>query len=156
MEKFKIIIIDLKDENNIIKFDEENMKKYLNKGGNIIFTHGNWINGNIYTIPYYTSKIKIIDDKHPVFSSYYKLNITNFHITETHNTNKLIFENEYLKDVIIELDNEINSEYLMIKNYEKGKIIYWNVGHKSTLTNDEENLLVNIISYIYQDEKILN
>ena len=156
MEKFKIIIIDLKDENMIIKFGEENMKKYLNKGGNIIFTHGNWINGNIYTNPYYTSKIKIINDKHPVFSSYYKLNITNLKISETHNTNKLIFENEYLKDAIIELDNEINSEYLMIKNYEKGKIIYWNIGHKPTLTNDEENLLVNIISYIYQDKKNQN
>jgi len=44
----------------------------------------------------------------------------------------------------------------MIKNYKKGKIIYWNVGHKPTLTNDEENLLVNIIAYIYQDEKNQN
>ena len=40
----------------------------------------------------------------------------------------------------------------MIKNYEKGSIIYWNIGHVTTLTGDEEKLLVNIISYIYQDE----
>ena len=156
MEKFKIIIYDPKDYSYGIRFSEENIKKYLNKGGNIIFTHDQWTSDNAYKAHYFASKIKIIDDKHPVFSSYYKLNINNLHITETHNTDKLIFENEYLKDVIIELDNEIKSEYLMIKNYEKGKIIFWNVGHKPTLTNDEENLLVNIIAYIYQDEKSQN
>ena len=156
MEKFKIIIYDPKDYSYGIRFSEENIKKYLNKGGNIIFTHDQWTSDNAYKTIYYASKIKIIDDKHPVFSSYYKLNINNLHITETHNTDKLIFENEYLKDVIIELDNEIKSEYLMIKNYEKGKIIFWNVGHNPTLTNDEENLLVNIIAYIYQDEKNQN
>ena len=156
MEKFKIIIYDPKDYSYGIRFSEENIKKYLNKGGNIIFTHDQWTSDNAYKAHYFASKIKIIDDKHPVFSSYYKLNINNLHITETHNTDKLIFENEYLKDVIIELDNEIKSEYLMIKNYEKGKIIFWNVGHNPTLTNDEENLLVNIIAYIYQDEKSQN
>ena len=156
MEKFKIIIYDLKDGGFGIRLGDENVRKYLNKGGNIIFTHEQWINDNRYQTYYYSSKIKIVDDKHPVFSSYYKLNINNLQISETHNENKLIFENEYLKDVIIDINNDINSEYLMIKNYEKGKIIYWNIGHKTTLTNDEENLLVNIISYIYQDEKNQN
>ena len=153
MEKFKIIIYDLKDGGFGIRLGDENVRKYLNKGGNIIFTHEQWMNDNRYQTYYYSSKIRIVDDEHPVFSSYYKLNFNNFHITETHSSDKLIFENEYLKDVIIELDNDINSEYLMIKNYEKGKIIYWNIGHIATLTNDEENLLVNIIAYIYQDEK---
>jgi len=153
MEKFKIIIYDLNDGGFGIRLGDENVRKYLSKGGNIIFTHDQWMNNNRYQKDYYASKIKIVDDEHPVFSSYYKLNISNLQITETHNSDKLIFENEYLKDVIIELKNDINSEYLMIKSYEKGKIIYWNVGHSSTLTNDEENLLVNIIAYIYQDEK---
>jgi len=153
MEKFKIIIYDLHDGSFGIRLGDENVRKYLNKGGNIIFTHDQWMNNNRYQKDYYASKIKIVDDEHPVFSSYYKLNINNLQISETHSSDKLIFENEYLKDVIIELDNDINSEYLMIKSYEKGKIIYWNVGHSSTLTNDEENLLVNIIAYIYQDEK---
>ena len=156
MEKFKIIIYDPKDGSYGIRFSEENIKKYLNKGGNIIFTHDQWTSDNAYKAHYFASKIKIIDDKHPVFSSYYKLNINNLHITETHNTDKLIFENEYLKDVIIELDNEIKSEYLMIKNYEKGKIFFCNVGHNLILYNDEENLLVNVIAYIYQDEKSQN
>ena len=153
MEKFKIIIYDLNDGGFGIRLGDENVRKYLNKGGNIIFTHEQWMNDNSYQTYYLASKIKIVDDEHPVFSSYYKLNINNLQISETHSSDKLIFENEYLKDVIIELDNDINSEYLMIKSYEKGKIIYWNVGHISTLTNDEENLLVNIIAYIYQDEK---
>ena len=87
------------------------------------------------------------------FIYFYLINTSNFEICESHNANKLIFENEYLKDVIIQLNNDISSEYLMIKNYEKGKIIYWNAGHKETLTNDEEDLLVNLISYIYQEGK---
>ena len=40
----------------------------------------------------------------------------------------------------------------MIKNYEIGKLIYWNVGHLISLTDDEEKLLVNLISYIYKDK----
>ena len=111
------------------------------------------MNNNIYQNLYYSSKITIVDDEHPVFSSYYNINTTNnFKITETHNHNKLIFENEYLTDVVIKLNNDINSEYLMIKNYEIGKLIYWNVGHLISLTDDEEKLLVNLISYIYKDK----
>jgi hypothetical protein len=152
MEKFKIIIFDLKDGSYNIKFGDENIRKYISKGGNIILTHAQWMNNNIYQTIYYSSKINIVKNEHPVFSSYYNINTTNFKISQTHNYDKLIFENEYLKDTIIELDNEIKSEYLMIKNYEKGRIIYWNIGHLTTLTDDEEKLLVNIISYIYQDE----
>ena len=152
MEKFKIIIFDLKDAPYEIKFGDEKVRKYISKGGNIIFTHEQWMTNNIYQSISYTSKINIVNDEHPVFSSYYNISTTDFKISQTHNINKLIFENEYLKDTIIELDNDINSEYLMIKNYEKGSIIYWNIGHVTTLTGDEEKLLVNIISYIYQDE----
>ena len=153
MEKFKIIIFDLTDKAYTTRFGDENIRKYINKGGNIIFTHNQWMNNYVYQNKYYASTIKIIDAEHPVFSSYYNINTTTgFQITETHNHNKLIFENEYLKDAVIQLNNDISSEYLLIKNYEKGKLIHWNAGHLTTLTNDEEKLLVNIISYIYQDE----
>ena len=153
MEKFKIIIFDLSDKAYTTRFGDENIRKYINKGGNIIFTHNQWMNNYVYQNKYYASTIKIIDVEHPVFSSYYNINTTTgFQITETHNHNKLIFENEYLKDVVIQLNNDISSEYLLIKNYEKGKLIHWNAGHLTTLTDDEEKLLVNIISYIYQDE----
>ena len=152
MEKFKIIIFDLKDAGFGIKFGDKNVRNYINKGGNIIFTHEKWMNGDYYQTYYFTTSIKIVDKDHPVFSSYYKLYSSSLQITETHNANKLIFENEYLKDVIIQLNNDISSEYLVIKKYEKGKIIYWNVGHKPTLTSDEEKLLVNLIAYIYQDD----
>ena len=153
MEKFKIIIFDLSDKAYTTRFGDENIRKYINKGGNIIFTHNQWMNNYVYQNKYYASTIKIIDAEHPVFSSYYNINTTTgFQITETHNHNKLIFENEYLKDVVIQLNNDISSEYLLIKNYEKGKLIHWNAGHLTTLTDDEEKLLVNIISYIYQDE----
>ena len=153
LEKFKIIIFDLKDQAYTTKFGDENIKKYINKGGNIIFTHNHWMNNNVYQNKYYNSTIKIVDVDHLVFSSYYNINTkTGFQISETHNHNKLIFENEYLKDVVIKLNNDISSKNLMIKKYEKGKLIHWNTGHLTTLTNDEEKLLVNIISYIYLDE----
>lgn len=153
IEKFKIIIFDLNDGPYATKFGDEKIKEYISKGGNIIFTHNQWMNSNIYQGNYYVSEVTIVDDEHPVFSSYYKINTTNnFEITQTHNYNKLIFENEYLTDVVIKLNNDINSEYLMIKNYEIGKLIYWNVGHLTSLTGDEEKLLVNLISYIYKDE----
>ena len=153
MEKFKIIIFDPRDIRYTMRFGDIKIRNYLNKGGNIIFTHDQWINDYRYQNDYKASSVKIVDEEHPVFSSYYKLNTSNFKIAETHNSNKLIFENEYLKDVIIQLNNDISSEYLMIKNYEKGKLIFWNSGHTSTLTSDEENLLINLIYYIYQDDK---
>lgn len=153
IEKFKIIIFDFKDAEYATKFSEEKIKEYISKGGNIIFTHEKWMSSNRYQNYYYTSKVTIVDDQHPVFSSYYKINTTNnFEITQTHNCIKLIFENEYLTDVVIKLNDDINSEYLMIKNYEIGKLIYWNVGHLISLTDDEEKLLVNLISYIYKDK----
>ena len=153
IEKFKIIIFDLTDVPYRTKFGDEKIKEYISKGGNIIFTHNHWMNNNIYQDTYISSKVTIVDKEHPVFSSYYNINTTNnFGISQTHNYNKLIFENEYLTDAVIKLNNDINSEYLMIKNYEIGKLIYWNVGHLASLTGDEEKLLVNLISYIYQDE----
>ena len=95
MEKFKIIIFDLKDTTYGTKFGDEIIKKYINKGGNIIFTHSQWMNNNIYQNTYATSKITIVDYEHPVFSSYYNINTTDdFQISQTHNYNKLIFENE--------------------------------------------------------------
>ena len=54
--------------------------------------------------------------------------------------------------MIIELDDGLHGEYLLIKNYGKGRLIYWNIGHVHTLTSDEEKLLVNIISWIFQNE----
>ena len=153
IEKFKIIIFDLRDDVYLTKFGDKKIKEYISKGGNIIYTHNHWMNNNIYQDTYISSKVTIVDKEHPVFSSYYNINTTNnFGISQTHNYNKLIFENEYLTDAVIKLNNDINSEYLMIKNYEIGKLIYWNVGHLSSLTGDEEKLLVNLISYIYQDE----
>ena len=153
IEKFKVIIFDLRDGSYGIKFGDAKTKEYISKGGNIIFTHDQWMNNNIYQTSYSTSKVTIVDHEHPVFSSYYNINTTNnFQIFETHNYIKLIFENEYLTDVVIKLNNDISSEYLMIKNYEIGKLIFWNVGHTTSLTADEEKLLVNLISYIYQEE----
>ena len=85
MEKFKIIIFDLIDGKYGTYFDDENIKKYINKGGNVIFTHDKRMNSYYYQTKSYTTKIKINDHEHPVFSSYYNINTTtHFQIYEKH------------------------------------------------------------------------
>ena len=41
----------------------------------------------------------------------------------------------------------------MIKNYGKGKIVVWNVGHSYNLTQIEEKLFYNILAYFFNYNK---
>ena len=166
LNKFKIIIYDLQDGGFQIADDIHEIKKYLNNGGNIILTHDQWLcryykgesyklfkvyieNKGIYKN---VKKAKIVKSDHPIFKSFYQLNIYDIDISETHKTDNIYFDDEYLEDMIIELEDDLHGEYLMVKNYGKGKIIYWNVGHIKSLTSYEEKLFINIISWIYQNE----
>ena len=166
MNKYKIIIYDLKDCGFGIAEDLNEIKKYLNNGGNIIITHDHWsahyYNGKCYELfncvfdknqgNKRVNLKKIVNKTHPIFSSFYQLNEYNLEISLTHRGINKYLNEEYLKDMIIELDDGFHGEYLLIKNYGKGRLIYWNVGEVSTLTSDEEKLLVNIISWIFQNE----
>ena len=71
-------------------------------------------------------------------------------ISATHKTDT-IYENmeEYYKDLLIELEDNKHGEYLLIKENEKGKIIFWNVGHSYDLTDYEKKLFMNIIYWLY-------
>jgi len=167
MNKYKIIIYDLKDCGFGIAEDLNEIKKYLNNGGNIIITHDHWFhpyyyNGKCYELFNTVLDInqdfkrvnlkKIVNKTHPILSSFYQLNENNLKISITHRCQNKYLDKEYLKDMIIELEDGLHGEYLLIKNYGKGRLIYWNVGEVPSLTSDEEKLLVNIISWIFQNE----
>ena len=58
--------------------------------------------------------------------------------------------NESLKEdntILIRLQDEIKSEYLMQREINLGKCVYWNVGHSYNLTNFEIRLLTNIFAW---------
>ena len=166
MQQFKAIIYDLKDAGFEETCNIEEINKYLKNGGNIIITHDQWthsprkasanaklIGAKIQKQEFtFVSKAKIYNDNHPIFTSFYNLYLDNqniINISPTHKTDT-IYENmkEYFKDLLIELDNNKYGEYLLIKENEKGKIIFWNVGHSYDLTDYEKKLFMNIIYWL--------
>ena len=56
---------------------------------------------------------------------------------------------DYYKDLLIELDDNKHGEYLLIKEIEKGKLIFWNAGHIYDLTDYEKKLFMNFIFWIF-------
>ena len=102
------------------------------------------------------NKAKIIKKSHQIFNSFYTLNLLPYDeidITETHNY-QLNFGNvnEYKENMIIELNDDSHSHYLLIKKIGKGNVIYWNAGHLDNKLNDfEKKLFINFIYWIYKD-----
>ena len=166
MQQFKAIIYDLQDGGFEETINTEEINNYLKNGGNIIITHDCWsysnrkscinakfIGAKIQSQNYNTvSKAKIFNNNHPIFTSFYDLYLDNksiINISATHKTDT-IYENmeEYYKDLLIELEDNKHGEYLLIKESEKGKIIFWNAGHSYDLTDYEKKLFMNFIYWI--------
>ena len=163
MKQFKGIIYDLQDSGFEEACKTEEINNYLKNGGNIIITHDQWshwtrkacVNAKLFGAKiqkqdYITvSKAKIFNNNHPIFTSFYDLYLDNrsiIKISATHKTDT-IYENmeEYYKNLLIELEDNKHGEYLLIKEIEKGKIIFWNVGHSYDLTDYEKKLFMNLI-----------
>ena len=166
LKKFKTIIFDLQDGGYTITTQKEAIKEYLMNGGNVIVTHDHWtfiptsINGLeellgatlIYQPNIFTTEATVTKDSHPIFNSYYNLNFrkgTPLTIALTHHTDA-VYSNldEYARDLLIELNDNIHGEYLMIKEYGKGKIVFWNAGSTYDLTDIEQKLFYNILAYL--------
>ena len=168
----KIIIFDLQDSgyggysyNNI-----NEVKNYLINGGNIIVTHDHWsfLRNKAYPELFgaklkrqqyvFVKKVKILNNLHPVFTSFYQINLENNSIIDIASTHKTdtIYENidEYNKDILMELEDGKRGEYLLIKEIGKGKLIFWNSGHSfnncafEDLTDFEKKLFINFIYFI--------
>ncbi len=164
--KFKIILYDLQDNGYKIATQKEAIKEYVMNGGNVIVTHDHWtfVSASISGMEellgatlknqtsVFTTVATVTKDSHPIFNSYYNLNFTKgttFTISNTHHSNTIYNDlDEYARDLIIELNDNIHGEYLMVKEYGKGKIVFWNVGHSYTLTDIEQKLFYNILAYL--------
>ena len=163
-KKFKMIIYDMKDYGFQTNENFAEVKQYLLNNGNIIITHDQWTiisyKGKLYELlgakltkrdKTKVTKAKVLKKDHPIFQSYYFLDKKIFDIAQTHKSDTVYPNNNYLNDLVIELMDDVHGEYLMIKRFNKGKLIYWNVGHNQNLTDYEQNLFTNIIAWIYKD-----
>ena len=163
-KNYKIIIYDMKDYGFQLNENISEIKQYLLNNGNIIVTHDHWtINsykGKLYELlgaklkkqeKIKVKKAKVLQKEHPIFKSYFLMDKEIFDIAETHKSDTIYPNKKYLKDLLIELMDNINGEYLMVKSFDKGKLIYWNVGHNQNLTDYEQDLFLNIIAWIYKD-----
>ena len=158
---YNIVIFDLKQhgyENT--KTKKEYIEQYLSHGGNILVTHDHWTalagpqelfggyrsfeeKGSI------TNKALIVNSRHKIFNSYYDLSENeNIDVAPTH-SGWVKMNPNFKKDdtVLIRLKDEIKSEYLMQREINLGKCVYWNVGHSYNLTNFEIKLLTNILAW---------
>ena len=166
LKKFKIILYDLQDNGFKIITQKEEIKEYLMNGGNVIVTHDHWtiascsisgmeeLLGATLKVQTYvaTTVATVIKESHPIFNSYYNLNFTKgtpLTIASTHHTDTIYSDLDvYARDLLIELNDNIHGEYLMVKEYGKGKIVFWNAGSTYDLTDIEQKLFYNILAYL--------
>jgi hypothetical protein len=166
LKKFKIILYDLQDCGYKAVTQKEIIKEYLMNGGNIILTHDHWtfiptsisgmeellgatLKAQTYT---HVRAATVIKESHPIFNSYYNLNFskgTTFTVSKTHHTDTIYSDLDvYARDLLIELNDNQHGEYLMVKEYGKGKIVFWNAGSTYDLTDIEQKLFYNILAYL--------
>ena len=166
LKKFKIILYDLQDSGYKAVTQKEAIKEYVMNGGNIIVTHDHWtiascsisgmeellgatIKSQTYVV---TTVATVIKDSHPIFNSYYNLNFTKgtpLTISNTHHSDTIYSDLDiYARDLLIELNDNKHGEYLLVKEYGKGKIVHWNAGCVYTLTDIEQKLFYNILAYL--------
>ena len=158
---YNIVIFDLKQhgyQNTDTKI--EYIKNYISHGGNILVTHEHWTalagpqelfggyrsfekKGSI------TNKALIVNLRHRIFNSFYDLTENEeVEIASTHSGWMKVNESLKTDDtVLMRLKDEIKSEYLMKREINLGKCVYWNVGHSYNLTNFEIKLLTNILAW---------
>ena len=166
LKKFKIILYDMYLYGFKVTTQKEAIKEYLMNGGNVIVTHDHWtfiptsisgmeellgatLKAQTYT---HVRAATVIKESHPIFNSYYNLNFskgTPLTISKTHHTDTIYSDLDvYARDLLIELNDNKHGEYLLVKEYGKGKIVFWNAGCAYTLTDIEQKLFYNILAYL--------
>ena len=166
LKKFKIILYDLQDGGYKAVTQKEAIKEYVMNGGNIIVTHDHWtiascsisgmeelLGATLKNQTYVrVTSATVTKESHPIFNSYYNLNFTKgtpLTISNTHHSDTIYSDLDiYARDLLIELNDNIHGEYLMVKEYGKGKIVHWNAGCVYTLTDIEQKLFYNILAYL--------
>ena len=167
LSKYKILIYDICNCGFGRTKNKDEIKNFVSKGGNIIVTHDHWTylgNGCLETNGCsellgaklvqqsyaHVTKAKIIKKEHPIFTKFYDLSSenSNINVCDTHKTDTFYNNiDEYNRDLLIELEDGKHGEYLLIKEIERGKIIFWNVG-ESDINEFEKKLFINCLSWI--------
>ena len=103
-------------------------------------------------------KAKILNSAHPIFKSHHDLNYKNNDIIDIDTTHRdtieFINKNEYNKEILVELEDDYNGVYLLVKEIGKGKLIYWNAGHlyqegeNPHMPDIEQKIFMNLIYWI--------
>ena len=166
LKKFKIILYDMYLYGFKITTQKEAIKEYLMNGGNIILTHNHWtyvptsisgmeelLGATLKNQTYVrVTSATVTKESHPIFNSYYNLNFTKgtpLTIASTHHPDTIYSDLDvYARDLLIELNDNKHGEYLLVKEYGKGKIVHWNAGCVYTLTDIEQKLFYNILAYL--------
>ena len=106
----------------------------------------------------YQLKQKVSRYGHPIFDSYH--NLTDWrviNIFETHTSYKIIDDINNTARVVMEIDKDIETgikyNYLTVNELGKGRIAYWAAGHTNNITDDEQKLFINIISWLTKNKK---
>ena len=166
LKKFKIILYDMYLYGFKVTTQKEAIKEYLMNGGNIILTHNHWtyvptsisgmeelLGATLKNQTYVrVTSATVTKESHPIFNSYYNLNFTKgtpLTIASTHHPDTIYSDLDvYARDLLIELNDNKHGEYLLVKEYGKGKIVHWNAGCVYTLTDIEQKLFYNILAYL--------
>jgi len=174
LESYDCIIYDLKDGANYtsIKKEKENeIRSYINSGGSFLVTHDKWDEdeGPLDLIGLYrwgdnkvetsmSTKAKVSRFGHSIFDSYY--NLTDWRIidiSETHKSFHKIINEKNTARVVMEFDKDIETgyklDYLTVNKVGKGRIAYWAAGHHYNISDYEQKLFINIISWLTKNKQ---
>jgi len=165
MKAYDCIIYGFSDSIYSNNEKENEIKSYLESGGSFLVTHDKWEKNNVHlnllglevNYTFYSISLseyaKISRFGHPIFDSYHDLtDWRRINISVTHTSHKAINDLSNTGRIVMEIDKNIETgvkyDYLTVNEKGKGRIAYWAAGHKNNITNDEEKLFINIISWL--------
>ena len=167
LSSFDCVVYDIFDAGNKYPINnDEEIETYIKNGGSFLVTHDRWDGdyGPLYLLDCernnrsftesYSTKVKVSYYNHPILDSYYDLTNWNvINISQSHKTyHEIIDRGNNTVNVVMEFDIKIERgikyDYLLANEIKKGRIVYWGAGHKNTISEDEQTLFINIISWL--------
>ena len=151
---YDCIIYDLLDYGCEIQNPTEILENYVRNGGKILATHDHILFGlhSIFGLEASKNQIRMFYEavnvcyEHEIWKSYYNLeNLKTIKVC-THNNYNINNYNEVIQ--LMHSNDNYNDLYLSLRNLGMGKVIYWNAGHSTDLSEDERKLFLNIMAYI--------
>lgn len=172
LKNYDCIIYDLHDGSYYINTDKKDeIKSYIKSGGSFLVTHDRWdsdegplqLIGLEFKVSSATlsmsKRAKVSRFGHSIFDCYHDL--TNWgviDIAQTHKSHHSIKnDTENTARVIMEFEKDIETgikfDYLTVNEIGKGRIAYWAAGHHYDITEDEQKLFINIVSWLTKNKQ---